>query len=1403
MSLNRVSPLRILIPVFAVIALIAVGFSVRSVLRYNEPVPVEQLTLDREELSFLTFNDTYRLTVSVIPDTISPEELTWSSSDDGIASVSSDGVVTPVGNGKAIITVRGGYGAAVAHCTVSVSVVSSLSFESSNLVLVPGQSARLNLQREPASLPLSEFRWSSSAPEIVSVDGSGFVTAHLGGTAQIYVSSPDGKHTDVCTVFVDDSVPLMGLELNVKEFVFDDDDDALTLIPIFTPEDTTQRDLIWASSDETVATVDPETGVVTCHSNGTAIIQVRSAQSDFSAECKVTVDLHVPLKGISFTTDSYTFTALKQVYIITPVFDPVDASIKDLTWKSSDTAIATVSSQGAVTAVKRGTATITATSKEGNFKATFKVTVAPSDYVPVTGVTLKSYTFTTEKIGDTVQISASVKPSNASEKDLTYVSKNKKVATVNSKGVVTVVGYGTAQIVVTATDGGYSENFIVTATEPVPVEPQKPVTSVKAEYVEGVWVATVGNLDFPSANNLTATQLKKEIDTLMDNIVSFGLNTVYFQVRPNGDALYPSEYYPSSAFVVPKQGDALPMDILDYAIKAAHSRGLSFHAWINPYRVTSSTTSTAPLAKTNPAVRHPEWVVTDGTKLYLNPGLPEVRQYIIDGVLEIVKKYDVDGIHFDDYFYPDDLTKWKDGDAYKKYGNGLSLEDWRRENNNALVKDCYDAIKKADPTVQFGISPAAVWNTSANMAGGVDIIGGYLTFTQAFADTKKWVEEGWLDYICPQIYFQISHSTAPFKPIADWWNALCAKGNVDLYIGIGAYRCEDTSAYKGGKEIPAQLDYLENLTSVDGVVFFRYDSLVKNHADVGDQIKDRFYIKPISTELKLDRTSETLDSSYKSTYIIGISDPNFPLYADGVPVERTTDGYFAHYVSLTQSKTVVTFTHKGKTVEYVINRTSSSNTGSSTTMSSFGFVSGSFTPAFDFADKSGATLTLSCVAPAGSKVTVKIGTYVVTLKTTTKAPSNGTYKKATYTGTFTLPQVDGGGNTNLGYVVFYAEKGKETAMYSPGCMVEVINDSDSYVMQVVNDKSFIRPNLEVCREFYHFATKGSKINVLSKADGTVKLSNGMYMATTDLEAISGKLSKSAWKSMKMKNTDKYTVFSLGLTETVFHDLWMNETDVEIYLYDVTGDLPSFTLGENPLFSAIKIERMNETTIRMVLTYKEARHIYGYTCAFDGTTLNISFRNPSKLASGDQPLKGIVISIDPGHSQNSGAVGTYNKKEVYESTLNLTLSKLAAEKLRAMGATVVLSHQGEGTYSLEELILQFRDLKPDVNVSIHFNSHSGNPLSLSGTFTYWCYRNSQLLSDVMLEEFTKETGLKKNRSDCNCYQVSRFCDFPSILFETAYICNPTDVAWFMKEENMDRAADAIAKGLLAYFRAQND
>ena len=139
------------------------------------------------------------------------------------------------------------------------------------------------------------------------------------------------------------------------------------------------------------------------------------------------------------------------------------------------------------------------------------------------------------------------------------------------------------------------------------------------------------------------------------------------------------------------------------------------------------------------------------------------------------------------------------------------------------------------------------------------------------------VEEGWLDYICPQIYFQISHSTSPFKPIADWWNALCAKGNVDLYIGIGAYRCEDTSAYKGGKEIPAQLDYLENLTSVDGVVFFRYDSLMKNYADVGDQIKDRFYIKPISTELKLDRTSETLDSSYKSTYIIGISDPNFPL----------------------------------------------------------------------------------------------------------------------------------------------------------------------------------------------------------------------------------------------------------------------------------------------------------------------------------------------------------------------------------------------------------------------------------------------------------------------------------------------------------------------------------------------
>ena len=496
---------------------------------------------------------------------------------------------------------------------------------------------------------------------------------------------------------------------------------------------------------------------------------------------------------------------------------------------------------------------------------------------------------------------------------------------------------------------------------------------------------------------------------------------------------------------------------------------------------------------------------------------------------------------------------------------------------------------------------------------------------------------------------------------------------------------------------------------------------------------------------------------------------------------------------------MVTFTHKGETVEYVITRTGTGGS-SGNYLKTFGFAPNSFTPAGDTADKSGAVITFSCVAPAGSDVRVQIGNYTIPLSTETKDPNNGKYLKATYTGTFTLPQVDGNGNGTLGYPVFYASRKGESAVYSPGGLLEIINDPTSYVMQVTVDKSDIRPNLEVDPEFFYMATEGARFQVISKYDGVVKMTNGMYIAARDVSRVDKPLSAATVKSTSMTLSDKYTVISLKMDERAFHTVWMDKEFVQITLYGMTGDKPSLTLGENPLFSSAVTERVNDTTFRITLTYKAAKHIYGYYCVFDGTNLYVNFRNPASLAEGDKPLTGVVISLDPGHSTNSGAIRLHNGKEIWESELNLELSQRTAEKLRAMGATVVLSHQGEQLYELEELISQFRALSPDVNVSIHFNA---SEYMVSGTETYWCYGNSLLLGEVMLETFCEETGFTARKNMCDYYKVSRFCDFPSILFETAYISNPKDLAYFMDDDNMDAAASAIAQGILNFFVEQNN
>lgn len=347
--------------------------------------------------------------------------------------------------------------------------------------------------------------------------------------------------------------------------------------------------------------------------------------------------------------------------------------------------------------------------------------------------------------------------------------------------------------------------------------------------MRGVWVSTVYNIDYPSAQGLTADQLRSEADTILDNIAQMGLNTVFLQVRPSADALYDSDIFPASRYVSGTVGQAPDgdFDVLAYWVEAAHARGLQLHAWLNPYRITKDGQSEYDaLPDDSPAKQHPEWTIVYEDNYYFNPGLPAVQELVVDGAAEIVQNYDVDGIHLDDYFYPG--TDFADEATFARYGKDFDdIGDWRRNNVNELIAALDETLHEIDPTLSFGVSPAGIWDNKANNPKGSDT-NGRSSYSEIYCDSVEWINSGTVDYICPQLYWSIGYEIADFEVLVNWWQQIVATSDVALYIGIGAYRAaeaEPGDTWYGTDELQRQLTLLDNSIDIQGEVFFSYNSL--------------------------------------------------------------------------------------------------------------------------------------------------------------------------------------------------------------------------------------------------------------------------------------------------------------------------------------------------------------------------------------------------------------------------------------------------------------------------------------------------------------------------------------------------------------------------------------------------
>ncbi|MET7912113.1 family 10 glycosylhydrolase [Streptomyces avermitilis] len=346
-----------------------------------------------------------------------------------------------------------------------------------------------------------------------------------------------------------------------------------------------------------------------------------------------------------------------------------------------------------------------------------------------------------------------------------------------------------------------------------------------AGELRGMWLATVANRDWPSRAGLTPAEQRAELLAHLDTAVRRRLNAVFFQVRPTADALWPSLYEPWSQYLTGTQGKDPGWDPLGTAVEEAHARGLELHAWFNPYRIANHTDPTR-LVASHPARRHPDWAVPYGGKLYYNPGLPEVRAFVQDAMLDAVRRYQVDGVHFDDYFYPYPVAgqTFDDDAAYAAHGAGFpDRASWRRHNIDRLVTETAARVRKVRPAARFGISPFGVWRNAATDPLGSDTRAGVQTYDDLYADTRTWVRERRIDYICPQVYWNIGFAAADYAKLVPWWAAVAKGTGVRLYVGEALYKAGDPAqpaAWQDPVELSRHLTLAKQYPQVRGHVFF-------------------------------------------------------------------------------------------------------------------------------------------------------------------------------------------------------------------------------------------------------------------------------------------------------------------------------------------------------------------------------------------------------------------------------------------------------------------------------------------------------------------------------------------------------------------------------------------------------
>lgn len=957
------------------------------------------------------------------------------------------------------------------------------------------------------------------------------------------------------------------------------------------------------------------------------------------------------------------------------------------------------------------------------------------------------------------------------------------------------------------------------------------VLNIENDEMRGVWIPSVSNIAYPSKKGLSAPELSRELDGIIDTCVEVGLNNIFFQVRPTADSLCKSDIFPQSAYVSGTQGVAADggFDSLGYILDKASERGIKVHAWINPFRVTMGSASkpnvdTELLSEKHPARLHPEYTVpfADG-KLYFNPGLPQVRELVVSGIVEICKNYpEIAGIHIDDYFYPypQGDAEFDDESTYEQYGNGMDKADWRRQNVNDFVKSAYDAVKGENPELLFGVSPFGIW---ANSGSDTPVEGsetkGLEAYSSLYCDALAWAKGGYVDYIVPQIYWDFSHSTAAFDNVARWWNANLDGTGVDFYVGHAAYKATDWAE----NEIPSQIEFARSLLTYKGSIFYGYVDIEKNSAEIASDLKEIYSsgIKYEEPTISVSAPAVTFplneNVTEDSTYILGVSDPTVPVSIDGRRVSRTKDGYFSYYTHLKNGENIFEL-KAGDTVSgYKINKISQSSA----------FVAPKELTTYEITEckpskttwiSVGDTVDVSCSAPSGSRVTARIGGITIQLKPTMYSASTTKNYREVYKGSVKINTVFAkeGGEAELGTLTFTAEKNGKSAVKQIAPVVQLGKGAPIYA-EVVNDYTYFKVKDD--SSFYDDATPqqiGMRDYIAGYVNGYYKLRSGYYVSEEDVKVIRDSalyenkiLGVTVEANVKntLNNRDNFTDIRFGILENCPVTVKVNGKSFEVTLHNTdTAFLPQAVIARNPLIEAASCESVNGNPV-YTFTLKAAENYYGFNTVYEDGFAIIRLNNPQSLAEGEKPLAGKTVILDAGHGGSDiGAPGPSGLNTgLNEADLNLFITLALRDRLSELGANVIMTREEDTTLDLYSRIDIMASMIPDFAVSIHHNSvaNMANAAKTRGYLGLYSDNAGVMLANAVADTVSDKLARQKRPTSYQKLAVARNHRFPSTLCEMSFICNIEEFQWTISEGNYRRSAEAVAEGILEFYRRQSE